>query len=322
MPALTGICSGHDIQRCLYIPATNLVSAGQLAVLNGLYAGATFKNNFVYTDYENPHIINLDGISSSYTHDISDNVFETVYNSGGANCVMLQDVNVKFYNNVVITDELDGMGLGYQANGTGKTFNCYNNSIYIKGSRNSHDPGWVTEIEWLGSINYRSNICAGSSTIDFAYAIPAATQTIASSGWNAITTCTFANRYGTGITVTADSNTDMPTYPVYRDTSRCLATYDSKKGGAGTSANARTEFLNLNGYNSTTKTQSDTPTKYLVTELVAWVRDGFRPQQAALRHRGKPSDGMPDVGAMPVRTMTRRNGKFRTREMTNYGSRR
>lgn len=66
--------------------------------------------------------------------------------------------------------------------------------------------------------------------------------------------------------------------PQFFDATRDATAYDAAQGGAGTTANLRTEMKKRNdtGFNSA----------YTPTALVAWVKDGFRVGNSALRNAG------------------------------------
>ncbi len=86
---------------------------------------------------------------------------------------------------------------------------------------------------------------------------------------------------------------DLNLDPQFVDKTRNLAAWDSALGGAGTAANAVAELLKLNGYGGTYDSN------YAVTDLLAYIRAGFTPQNSALA--GAASDSG-DIGAVAVAT--------------------
>jgi len=94
-----------------------------------------------------------------------------------------------------------------------------------------------------------------------------------------------------GVTVTAGETNDLTVNPDFVDATRSFLTWKGSES-AGYAA-----LLAINGYNATTKTQSDTPSTDTPAVARDWVRAGFAPQNTALKGAGY---GGVDIGAMAV----------------------
>ncbi len=91
-------------------------------------------------------------------------------------------------------------------------------------------------------------------------------------------------------TTTPPGDHDVEADPEFVDNTRCFRTWDAFLGGPGTNANALAEMSKMNddsGYNSA----------YNIAAYIAWIREGFTPQNAAFQ--GTAHDGG-DIGAVPV----------------------
>lgn len=111
-------------------------------------------------------------------------------------------------------------------------------------------------------------------------------------GWN-LATGTQGKGYSCTLSAGSPGANDVDQDPLFADRTRNLATWDAALGGAGTNANAIAELAKRNdrsGYNP----------GYTIAGLIAWVRAGFAPRNAALK--GAAHDGG-DIGAVPVATV-------------------
>jgi hypothetical protein len=112
------------------------------------------------------------------------------------------------------------------------------------------------------------------------------------SGWN-LQAGSKGKGYNTPMTGTPGAN-DIDGDPQFMDRTRNIKTWDASLGGPGTAAHALAELGKINdaaGYNPA----------YTIAALWTYVRDGFRPQRAALHNSA--SDGT-DIGAVPVLNTT------------------
>lgn len=111
-------------------------------------------------------------------------------------------------------------------------------------------------------------------------------------GWNLA-----AGSQGKGYTCTLSAGSpganDVDQDPLFADSARTEATWDAALGGPGTTANAMAELAKKNdpsGYNP----------GYTVQGLLAWIRAGFAPRNAALQGTAHDSG---DIGAVAVATV-------------------
>lgn len=101
--------------------------------------------------------------------------------------------------------------------------------------------------------------------------------------------------YNAGFTGSPGAN-DLNVDPDFVDPTRNIASWDASLGGPGTVANAIAELKKRN----TATYNSD----YNISDLIAWVRAGFSPRNAALKNAGH--DGT-DIGAVAVTLATGNN---------------
>jgi hypothetical protein len=122
--------------------------------------------------------------------------------------------------------------------------------------------------------NLRHNLLTGTCTI--------AGSPQATPGYNAL------EFSGSGLPGAHDIDAD----PAFVDPTRNMRTWDASLGGPGTYANAIAEMSRVSdpGRNPA----------YTLSNLRAYIREGFRPTNEALRGAGDPRDGAPDMGAVAM----------------------
>jgi hypothetical protein len=184
---------------------------------------------------------------------------------------------------------------------SGATINANHNTVFLDYDTSSvHQGLWLSENGDLTSseINFRSNLAGYATDI-----IRDALYWDNSSGDSQVIDLVDSNAYfnaaaapfESGITVTTNNDFGVAD-PQFFDSSRNLATWGQIIHGTdGTDSAAIALFLSKNGYSSVTDTQSDTPSGVTVAELIEWVAEGFKVQNASLKDAGH--DGV-TIGAM------------------------
>jgi len=115
-------------------------------------------------------------------------------------------------------------------------------------------------------------------------------QVFAFAGYNNVYNTTLKYR---NVVITDGSQYDLSVDPNFVDPTRSVLNWN----GHTTDTETTEYLLKRNGFNSTTMTQSDTPTTLTVADLIAYVRAGFAPTNAALAGAGY---GGVDIGAVDV----------------------
>lgn len=311
------VISGNILKNC-DIGATQVATKGGHQYINNLLnitsadsillsdttAAQTVQGNYIYSTSPNPHGIRTFGTGGYGIHDISWNVFETVYNADGGNYTYTALLPTNVHNNLII-------GSGTLCNnligGTRAEYNCYNNTTYSTYNDIANGQLFIAEtnVSTAGSINLYNNLVTGSIAIARGVKnLAAGTQPLGKVGnnnfWN-ITTPYVA--VGTEITISTDNTgLDHNINPFFVDTSRNLGKWgELYLSSDGTAADALAKLLSNNGYNSSTKKQSDTAINATIkgssSSLVDYVMAGFAPTSASLKTSG---DGGTYIGAMDI----------------------
>jgi len=154
---------------------------------------------------------------------------------------------------------------------------------------------WLSENgEMAGTVTLRSNmhVGIGGAANYFLRDNDANIQVFAESDYNNVYNVATKK---SGVTVTTGETHDLAVNPNFVDATRSFITWK------GTEAAGYTALLGINGYNATTKTQSDTPSTDTPEVAREWVRAGFAPTNPALKGAGY---GGVDIGAVDVITAT------------------
>jgi hypothetical protein len=313
-------------QLKIYVEQTDLTgtvlvdpnsSAGVLAyddaIMSGMFCAATnaacdrFISNTEDTEsqtledsyfYHAPDSTNSHTLYMNCDATVQDNVFEVTTTEPN---ILTSDNNKSctVQRNLLIGAGALGNNVGAH---TGTTWNILHNTLFLNARDQLNQGLWLSENGDLtgGTINVKSNLAgygsSGNTYDDLFYDTSSGdNQVIDESSYNAFWN-TAADPYDSDITVTTKNDYGDCTDPQFVDDTRNLATWGYTEHGTDGSASAAINlFLAKNGYNSTTKTQSDTPSGVTVAELIAWVVGGFKVQNLALNNAGH--DGV-TIGAM------------------------
>jgi hypothetical protein len=178
--------------------------------------------------------------------------------------------------------------------GTG-TMNVLHNTVFSTGGTGVHKGLFLAENgNFAGTLNLKSNISAVKSdtTLDYSVWDNDFTPQPINSDYNCFHNLAVSPYYGVDITGAVN---DTTVNPQFVDETRCLAKWGAEIGVDETYAAVVGELLRRNGYDPATMTQSATPSSVTPADLVAWVRAGFAPTNAALQDAGH--DGV-TIGAM------------------------
>jgi hypothetical protein len=157
-----------------------------------------------------------------------------------------------------------------------------------------------------GAITVNSNLVQPLSTTSPYLCVNnsgAATMSITTSDYNATGGADLAAAYKEVDSVGGTTNNLYGVSAQFYDATRSFATWGKSIAGTdGTDTAAIALFLAINGYNATSKIQSDTPSGVRIygddAALVNWVREGYIPHNMALETAG---EGGVSIGAMQPR---------------------
>jgi hypothetical protein len=207
------------------------------------------------------------------------------------------------YNILITNATTDGRGvLAFAGTNTSDTMNIFNNTVLNhSNSSGAYNGIYGEENSTSNQPKYIRNNLVINTVATTGGAIstngPAYNSTIVtSSDYNAFSAT--INPVYKDITVQGGLTHDiLNAVPAFVDSTRGLASWGATKGYA--SADATIDALvKINGYNSTTKTQSDTPPAGVTpAALFTWAWPGFAPTSAALHNTGY---GGVDIGAVDV----------------------
>ncbi len=264
-------------------------------VTHGTEAGNNILNNYWYLDHSNPHSYGSTGTGDSGPDRFVGNIFEVVFNTDGANIIgasgdrdLLIEYNLHLGSGSLINAVNDGTS----------TITGKNNTSYGKIAGNNGD-GLLFLYEHASvsyTVNLSNNIVTGSADPGEAVTSLSGAQTMAYSDYNWFYDVT--TPYGSEITVTSGQTNDTTGIsPDFVDETRNLLTWYGIKysDGTPTKAEAVEKLLVVNGYNATTKTQSDPIIDYDQADLITWVKAGFVPQDAGINQGGVNGE---DIGAL------------------------
>lgn len=292
---VTGSSKGIVLSDNFVTTPTTFTGGSSVVVANTTGALPSFTNNYTYISSPNQHIYSHDGLTGGTgTINVSGNVFENPLNGDASNSVMVGVVDYSIYGNLQIGGGSLANNVGEK---TGSTVNVYNNTAY-----NTYNIGasggsiWLTETGlFTGTINIYNNLSSGTVTYGVGNIIGGsqALGTVGYNGWHSTTTPYYQ------VSIATDQTSSDVTYdPAFFDPSRKLATWDAARGsGTGTESAAIAHLLAINGYNETSKTQSDTPATNGVSDLLSWVKSGFAPTNYYLKTAGS---GGTFIGAFDV----------------------
>ena len=201
------------------------------------------------------------------------------------------NLNLDLLNNITISRAGSFLTIG----STTGTTNVKNNTVFFDGGTYSNGYGGLVLVEnsnHTAALNITNNIQAvavSTGTKDGAVGLNNATYTfnITSSDYNVWNGMSAALAYYNVDSVGGTTNDRYDINPSFVDSTRRFALWGATQGTDGTDTAAINKLLAINGYNATTKTQSDTPSGVTVADLVAWVRAGFTPTNSALLTAGE-----------------------------------
>lgn len=276
-------------------------SGGKLFFTRMDEAGNSYLNNYFYIDYPNAHMATIAafGPFNPEVRTWSYNVIEGTDDE--ANYLFVRDEKgIRITNNIVIGE---GTLLSNVGAGTGATANVINNTLHVLGADTAGSL-YITETGICTSceITLQDNIVDLDGVALYPmvnhYVNGDPIENIHYAGHNNVRG--YSTPYAAEFSFTKQ-DADTSLNPTFVDSTRNLATWSTSKGGLGTKADAVDNFLAKNGYNSTTKTQSDTPSGYAAQEIVNWVTAGFKPENATLATSGRTGGyvGAVDASATP-----------------------
>jgi hypothetical protein len=305
--------------------------SGGVIALGDAGSASTVGSNYFYQGYDatylplgsNFHPINSTGSGGSGTYQITGNVLEVVYHDytpqgltfdkgdmwlPGATPLASNAANNLVLNCGDVVTAVHAKALCSTAM-TVKNNTVAGNPTQCGGAGVS-DSGltWRAEgtLSACAPINIANNLHVGNNYAVSEHAFEGSdsggNQVVAYSDYNDFYNLGGTAYPATGWTLTTGATHDKTVNPSFVDTTRGLAKWNQVRGsGTNSGQDAITCLLAMNGYRGTPNfDQGGTACANGPTDLVSWVRAGFRPTNAALKAAGDPSDGSPDIGAMPV----------------------
>jgi hypothetical protein len=313
---------GHTITNNFHTSRI-AVTPGFATLHNG--SGSTVSYNYLRPSADNSNGLSATGTAGAGTHIISYNVFEG--NVDGVTFTDRPDFYVPnatplatnlIYNLIIGAGEL---GVGYNVPNW-LTLNIKNNTqaVTVSSATDGGGSTYVSEnTKSSGTINIANNLIRGNGKAGATAVIGStsgADQVVGYSDYNNFYNEAVAYQ-ATQLTITAGNTTkavpgshDIASDPQFVDETRTLAGWDSANGsGTGTAAAGIAYLLGINGYRGTPNfDQNSTASPKVPRDLLDWVRAGFAPRNTALKSAGDPSDGSPDIGAVPCSLGGSRNG--------------
>ena len=275
--------------------AADFVSfSGNFVRMTNALAGSVMygpvTNNFFL--YDEPTGTNVHFIQAQSTMTISGNIFEFTGTDGVGDCITFGNpasaATLTINNNIFLPNAGgDDSGTPFSALGNANLTFSFDHNTFFSGQQ-----GAAIGETYAG----RSGMCT-SMRSNIAYDTSARGYFVQDSGVNDAVSdyVTSANlNYNTAYNTLSGSNgngvnnlefssgspgaNNVNQNPQFFDSSRDAAAYNAAQGGAGTIAALRTEMKKRNdtGHNAA----------YTPPLLIAWVKDGFRPGNVALRNAG------------------------------------
>jgi hypothetical protein len=255
------------------------------ALLRHNVTGGTIEDSFFWHGGTATNSHTVDGLSVV----IQDNVFEI--RTTEPNIFQVESsATVTIQRNLLLGGGVLANNVGAH---TGSTVNVLHNTLYLDEIDYAHQGLWLSENGDLTSstLNIKSNLAgfasSGNTYTDLFHDNTSGdNQVIDESSYNAFWNAA-ADPYDADITVTTKNDFGDCTDPQFKDDTRTLETWGSTEHSTDGSASAAIAlFLARNGYNSSTKTQSDTPSGVTVADLITWVTAGFKVQNMTLASAG------------------------------------
>lgn len=286
------VAGGHTYSNNFFSQDSSQDSNYKTLLVYGAMPGINFQTNYAYYDHENPHPCSFTGYGGSGIDYYTDNIFEVVRNTDGANVL-----NSNIAHPVEVTKNIY-IGSGSLVNAVGtasrQPLTIKNNTAY--GTLPSNDGDGLLFLSESGpspgTITISNNLISGS--VDIGRAVNSLT------GSQAITLSDYNNFHNVStpynnVSLMSGTTNDMTIDPKFADSTRNLFSWDTYMGGTGNKTSVISKLTGINGYSSITKKQTNTPSEHRPESLIAWVRYGFTPTNEVLKGAGE--EGM-DIGAI------------------------
>lgn len=297
----------NTVEGNIYIHPSTASGGTNYAAFSSGQAASTLNSNYSFADYANPHEFSFSGSGGSGTFQITNNVFEETGTAVEGNPILPGTLATNIDGNLLIGPGTLGT---FTTAVTGAGVTVKNNTKFV--TDNSADAYghmllFETTGNYTGQLKLSSNLVAYKSGVS-----PAAASRFATNNTATIPiTIDYGdyNAYPSGLSEAYRQLTVINTghdlvggAPQFVDPDRNLAKWGQVVHGTdGTVAAIKAKLLAINGYNSTTKTQSDAPSGAVIygtdTALVNWVRAGFAPTNPILKTSG---EGGAYIGAIDV----------------------
>ena len=293
--ASSATSGGHTWTGNVWI-ATAITGGTNTVIINETYSALTFQDNYFYADYLNPHQFGMTGSGGSGTVQFLRNVFEETAATDEGNVLQPNTLAFLAEKNLLIGQGVLGTRVT-AVTGAGATFK--QNTICVTDDESGvYGRLWLFEStgNYVGDLKLTSNLMYPKSTVTLS-----GTEYFATNNTSTIPiTITYGdyNSYPAGLTANyrqltvTSTGHDINANPQWVDDLRNLGTWGQTVHGTdGSDSAAITKLLAVNGYNSTSKTQSDSPSGVDIfgttSSLVDWVRAGFVPTNTALSSAGE-----------------------------------
>lgn len=294
----SGSSGAHTITQNFFTYPTSASGGSGYIQLSCSYAASTISKNYIYNDFYNPHMITFgSGSGGTGTFSVTENVTESTQTAAEGDFINPGVLGISATKNL----QIGPATIVATANSyVGAGITMSQNTIYLTyndGDTWGHT--WLLESSatYTGDVKLSSNLMAYKSGVSQGASAYFATnntsiipQTLYFGDYNAYPSGLTANYRQ--FTVTNTGHDINISDPQFVDPSRNLQTWgQTVLGTGGTVQQAKDKFLAINGYNSTSKTQSDIPSGATIygstNSLVNWVQAGYVPKAQALKTAGE-----------------------------------
>jgi len=294
-----GTSGGHTIERNWFSYPSSATSGSNYIQLSNGYGASTIARNYFYNEYANPHTMTVaSGSGGTGTFQVTENVIEETASTEEGNFLAPGQLAINLTKNVLIGP---GNIAATASSITGAGITMSQNTIFVTNNiGDNYGHTWLlegAEVAYSGNVKISSNLLSYKSGVSPATSSYFATnntsiipQTLYFGDYNCYPSALSAVYRQFTVTNTGHDITNVD--PGFIETTRGLETWGQTVHGTdGTVGAAVAKLLATNGYNSTSKTQSDTPSGASVygagTSLVDWVRLGFTPTNNTLMASGE-----------------------------------
>lgn len=257
-----------------------------------------WDSTYIYTNYDNEHSVAAQWQKSVFNGFVIED-FQAPGEAGDQFGV--GDYKFTLQNSLLLSRRWGGsfVNIGSGGTGTGQKF-FTNNTIYGKFAKlygvivNENGGYFADTVFILNNIFIHRDSATTKDTLIYGAAMFTPDTNMVHgeyNWWRGINDPYHKVEFKPAKTIWVDSgfgkHDDRTSDAAFFDTSRGMVKYDALYGSeTGTEASAIAYWLNINGYDSATHAQANTPSAHNVLDLWSWVRGGFTPTNSATATAG------------------------------------